>query len=511
MNKTTQYLLFTLLLIIPFSGFATTYSHTITGSTWSAFGAQTLSGISWTATGNKGVYFGYDATKGQQFGSSTNPETTLSLSTSGFSQTITSIKINTSGASSIAGAVTVKVGNTSFSTTSGTSQALSSTATTYTFTGSATGTINIAWTQTSSKAIYLKSIEVTYSDLPPVVTAINQTGYYGTAFNYTISATNSPTSFSIASGSLPSGLTLSSTTGVIAGTPTATGTFNATVTATNASGTSDPAAIAITINKGNQTITFVQPDDATDLDQPFLLNASASSGLAVSFTSSNTAVATISGSTVTISGIGSTDITASQTGNQNFEAATPVTKTLTVKKWVAPTLSINDVSQNTFTSTPGTGDEQTFYISGNYLTDNINITLTGANANQFTLSQNAVTANSGTANNTLLTVSYAPTGTGTHIATLKLASTGAADVTHTLVGNASITGFETDQFKTTTPFVKDNVIYIHAINDETIAIYSSTGQLMQQLKAKSGLNAIPYNAKGVAIIKTGNTSYKVIL
>jgi len=67
---------------------ATTYTHTITAKTWSAYGDQTLSEVLWTAAATGGAYWGYDATKGQQFGSSTNPATALSLSTNGISGTV---------------------------------------------------------------------------------------------------------------------------------------------------------------------------------------------------------------------------------------------------------------------------------------------------------------------------------------------------------------------------------------------------------------------------------------
>jgi hypothetical protein len=52
--------------------------------------------------------------------------------------------------------------------------------------------------------------------------------------------------------------------------------------------------------------------------------------LAVTYTSSSEAVATVSGSTVTIVGAGTTTITASQAGDNNYNAATNVTQTLTV-------------------------------------------------------------------------------------------------------------------------------------------------------------------------------------
>ena len=150
------------------SVWATDYSYTFNAKVWSAAGAQTLNNVSWTMGGTMGVtgepYFGYDGTKGQQFGSGTYPYSAVSLSTSGISGTITSVVVNTSGANSIAGTVAVSVGGTAFNCNSKTTASLTATATAYTFTGSASGDIVISWAQTSSKAIYVKSITVTYSN-----------------------------------------------------------------------------------------------------------------------------------------------------------------------------------------------------------------------------------------------------------------------------------------------------------------------------------------------------------
>ncbi|OJJ18884.1 hypothetical protein BKI52_25280 [marine bacterium AO1-C] len=87
-------------------------------------------------------------------------------------------------------------------------------------------------------------------------------------------------------------------------------------------------------SKADQTINFILGTDATKTfgDTPFNLNATASSGLAVTYTSSNPAVATVSGSTVTIVGAGTTNITASQAGNANYNAAPDVTHALVVDK-----------------------------------------------------------------------------------------------------------------------------------------------------------------------------------
>ena len=94
-----------------------------------------------------------------------------------------------------------------------------------------------------------------------------------------------------------------------------------------------PVSKTITIAKLDQTITWEQ-EFAADLtiDNTVELNATATSGEAVVFVSSNEAVATISGNVLTVTGVGETTITASQSGNNNYNAATEVTKTLSIDK-----------------------------------------------------------------------------------------------------------------------------------------------------------------------------------
>ncbi|MFZ4106443.1 beta strand repeat-containing protein, partial [Flavobacterium sp.] len=92
-----------------------------------------------------------------------------------------------------------------------------------------------------------------------------------------------------------------------------------------------PTGLIGTINLANQTITGLAATATKSLsDVSYALTATASSGLTVTYTSSNTAVATISGAMVTIVGAGTTTITASEVGNSNYNAATPLTQLLTV-------------------------------------------------------------------------------------------------------------------------------------------------------------------------------------
>jgi len=70
-------------------------------------------------------------------------------------------------------------------------QVLTASNTTYTFTGSASGTIAITWTQTSSKALYLKALEVEYfaagATVPPTFTP--PAGTYTAVQSVTLSST----------------------------------------------------------------------------------------------------------------------------------------------------------------------------------------------------------------------------------------------------------------------------------------------------------------------------------
>lgn len=79
-----------------------------------------------------------------------------------------------------------------------------------------------------------------------------------------------------------------------------------------------------------QTITFTALTDVVYGAPSFDLTATASSGLAVAYSSSDENVATISGSTVTIHNAGTTIITATQSGDLTYDSAEPVSQPLNV-------------------------------------------------------------------------------------------------------------------------------------------------------------------------------------
>ena len=82
--------------------------------------------------------------------------------------------------------------------------------------------------------------------------------------------------------------------------------------------------------QASQTITFHAIGSKAYGTADFSPGATASSGLAVSYVSSNTAVATIVSGNIHIIGVGTSQITASQAGNASFKKATSITELLTV-------------------------------------------------------------------------------------------------------------------------------------------------------------------------------------
>lgn len=143
---------------------ADTYKYTFTSkvfektSTTSTKNLETqkLSDVSWTTSGVI-PYAGYDATKGQQFGSKNDPAN-FSISTSDVNGTITSIKITASKTAKGSSTLAVSVGGNQY----GKDVSLTASATSYSFEGSSSGEVKISIKSVSAGA-YIKSIEITYT------------------------------------------------------------------------------------------------------------------------------------------------------------------------------------------------------------------------------------------------------------------------------------------------------------------------------------------------------------
>jgi endonuclease I len=162
----------------------------------------------------------------------------------------------------------------------------------------------------------------------------------------------------------------------------------------------------------SQTISFGALSAVTYGDANFSLSATASSGLSITYSSSNTAVANISANIVNITGIGTTTITASQIGNASYFPATDNSRTLTVNPKPLTITSAfasdkvyngNNAAIISGVLTGIVGSDVVNFTGTGFFTDvnagtaipvNAALTLTGADAGKYTLVQpSGLTAN----------------------------------------------------------------------------------------------------------------------
>ena len=146
------------------SGSASTKTSTLTFTSSCGGSGTADDGAKWTVTSD-GAESSYDSTKGIHYGTSSNAVQYIQLATSGISGTISQVVVNASTASGVSATASVTVGGTAFTCSDSETASLSSTAAEYTFTGSGTGEIivRIAKPSSATKAIYAKSVAVTYT------------------------------------------------------------------------------------------------------------------------------------------------------------------------------------------------------------------------------------------------------------------------------------------------------------------------------------------------------------
>jgi len=184
------------------------------------------------------------------------------------------------------------------------------------------GTFNVTISATNASATDNKTLVITVAlSAPAINSSLTASGTTNVAFaGYTITATNNPTSFN-ATG-LPAGLTVNAASGVISGTPTTNGTFNVTISATNATAT-DSKTLVLTIALSMPVITSTNNANGT-YNLPFSYQIAASNnptsynatGLPAGL-SINTATGLISGTPVSggVSNVAVRATNASGSGN----------------------------------------------------------------------------------------------------------------------------------------------------------------------------------------------------
>lgn len=225
-------------------------------------------------------------------------------------------------------------------------------------------------------------------------------GTLGTAYSAAItpaSGGTAPYSYAVTAGALPGGLTLNASTGAVSGTPSALGTFNFSITATDSSTGTGPytaiQAYAITVideppTGGNSSLTLAYNASATNV--PLTLSGGAPTSLAIGTPPAN-GTAIVSGTTITYqpnagyAGPDSFTYTATNSGG----TSAPATVSVTVQDAV-----ITITASGGFAATVAAPYTQTFTFNGGtppwsgYQVTNLpaGVAITGTTANTVTIS-----------------------------------------------------------------------------------------------------------------------------
>lgn len=276
-------------------------------------------------------------------------------------------------------------------------------------TPTAGGTYNFTLTATDANAqsgsrAYSLTIGAAIVSLPPTTLAGGQVGFAYTAPLNPATGGTAPYSYAVTGGSLPGGTTLSAA-GVLSGTPTASGVFNFTVTATDSSTGSGPYTATQNYSlQIEQSAPVANPVSATvaygSAANPIALTITGGAAASVAIAASpanGTAVA--SGTSVTyapnagFAGSDSFTYTATNAGG----TSAPATVTITVGN---PAITI--AAEGPLTATAGVAYSQTFTFSGGaqpfagYQVTNLptGLAISGSSANSVTVSGTPASAGS---------------------------------------------------------------------------------------------------------------------
>lgn len=158
-------------------------------------------------------------------------------------------------------------------------------------------------------------------------------------------------------------------------------------------------------------------------------------------------------------------------------------------------------------------ESEMIYVSAINLTDANGVTLsvTGENANFFSLSKSFIEQTGGVVSTTPVRVTYRPTEDGSHSAILTATSNGVTYSVRNLNGTAKMLHDHGNHNSQLIFFVRNGYVLFLANERDSICVYNAMGQKILSKMAVQGLNVISLNIHGVIVLKVGDKVAKAIL
>ncbi|MDR3003531.1 MAG: putative Ig domain-containing protein, partial [Acidovorax sp.] len=346
----------------------------------------------------------------------------ITLSTSGI---VTSVAVAAQAAHGTATASGTSISYTPTAGFSGTD--------TFSYTASNAGGTSSAATVTVT--VTAPTLTLTPTSLPA--------GTQGTAYSQGLGASlgTGPYSYAVSAGSLPAGLTLS-TTGSISGTPSVTGAFNFTVQATDVYGAKGSQSYTLQLAPiplpvaGSSSMTVAANSNANPV--PLNLSGGTASSVAVAVQAAH-GTATASGATISYtpvagySGSDSFQYTATNASGSSSAAVVSITvtqPTLSLAPSSLPSGMVNASYSQTLTASLGTAP-YTYAISAGSLPDGLSLS---ASAGEITGTPTVSASYSFTVQ---ATDSYGASGTQSYVLAIAVQIPVASAVTATVAANSS--------------------------------------------------------------------------
>ena len=194
----------------------------------------------------------------------------------------------------------------------------------------------------------------------------------------------------------------------------------------------------------------------------------------------------------------------------NYSASLPINAVVGA---TLPTIAITQVDVPTMSTNVGCLESEMIYVSAINLTDANGVTLsvTGENANFFSLSKSFIEQTGGVVSTTPVRVTYRPTEDGSHSAILTATSNGVTYSVRNLNGTAKMLHDHGNHNSQLIFFVRNGYVLFLANERDAICVYNAMGQKILSKMAVQGLNVISLNIHGVIVLKVGDKVAKAIL